>query len=187
MSTTVSRIVSLEEYLEFEAPDGTKDELIEGEIVISPSPTAGHALIVKSLLILLHEVLKGSAFEFSSDLSIIVDPASPPSMPRPDVFVMNRERLLDAARRNVYPVGSPELAIEVVSPGNTKRELLKKLSLYLRHGSCAVWIVYPKTHTVMVWDSPQTSCEYREGERIALPAPLPERPVAVSDIFSVLP
>ena len=108
-------------------------------------------------------------------------------MPRPDVFVINRERLLDAARRNFYPVGSPELAIEVVSPSNTKRELLKKLRLYLDHGSSAVWIVYPKTRTVIVWDSPLTSCEYREGERIVLPSPLPQLPVDVSDISSALP
>jgi Uma2 family endonuclease len=121
------------------------------------------------------------------DISIMVDPAPPPSMPRPDVFVMSRERLLDAARRDVYPVGSPELAIEVVSPGNTKRELLKKLRLYLDHGSLAVWIVYPKTRTVMVWDSPDTSSEFREGELITLPAPLPQHRIAVSDIFSALP
>jgi Uma2 family endonuclease len=121
MSATASRIVSLEEYLEFKTPEGTKDELIEGEIVISPSATPAHALIVKRLGRLFDKELEGSEFEAHFDLSIILDPATPVSMPRPDVFVINRERLLDAARRNVYPVGSPELAIEVVSPSNTNQ------------------------------------------------------------------
>ena len=187
MSTTASHIVSIEEYLRFEAPDGMKDELIEGEIVISPSGTSAHAVIIKRLGRLLEAALEGSEFEVNFDVSIILDRESRPSMPRPDVFVMNRERFMDAVRRDAYPMGLPELAMEVVSPSNTKKELLKKLSLYLRHGSSAVWIVYPKTRTVMVWDSLQTSLEYREGEQITLPQPLPQRHIAVSDIFSVLP
>lgn len=83
MSTTASHIVSLEEYLKFEAPDGMKDELIEGEIVISPSATSAHALVVKNLVLLLHDLLQGPGFEVNADVSIIVDPESPPSMPRP--------------------------------------------------------------------------------------------------------
>jgi Uma2 family endonuclease len=185
--STASHIVSLEEYLKVKAPDGTKDELIEGEVVISPSGSAVHALIIKRLGRLLDDALEGSGFEVNFDLSIIVDPVSPPSMPRPDVFVMNRARFMDAARREVFPVGSPELAVEVVSPGNTKRELLKKLRLYLRHGSSAVWLVYPKRRTVVVWESEDTSGEFREGEIITLPDPLPRPQLKVSDIFSILP
>ena len=185
--STALEIVTLEEYFKFEAPDGTKDELIEGEIVISPSGSAAHALIIKRLGRLLDNLLADSPFEVNFDLSIVVNPMNPPSMPRPDVFVMNRTRFLDAVRQDVFPVGSPELAVEVVSPGNTKKELLKKLRLYLQHGSSAVWVVYPKKRTVIVWESEDTSCEFREGELITLPDPLPKRRLAVSDIFSILP
>ncbi|HEX3685365.1 MAG TPA: Uma2 family endonuclease [Bryobacteraceae bacterium] len=185
--STALRVVTLEEYLKFKAPDGTKDELIEGEIVISPSGSAAHALIIKRLGRLLDDLLADSPFEVNFDLSIIVDPMNPPSMPRPDVFVMNQARFMDAVRRRVFPVGSPELAVEVVSPGNTKKELLKKLRLYLQHGSSAVWVVYPKRRTVVIWESEDTSSEFREGELITLPPPPPQRRIAVSDIFSILP
>jgi Uma2 family endonuclease len=184
---TTSGIVSIAEYLDFRAPDGAKDELIEGEIVISPSGSPRHALLIKRLMLLLDGLLADSEFEVNSDLSIIVDSSNPASMPRPDLFVMGRSRFMDAARRDVFPEGAPELAIEVVSPGNTKKELLKKIKVYLRHGSSAVWVVYPKKRTVTVWESEDTSGEIREGELIDLPHPLPRRQMAVSDVFSVLP
>lgn len=186
MSTALD-IVTLNEYLKFKAPDGTKDELIEGKIVISPSGSAAHALFIKRLGRLLDDLLADSPFEVNFDLSIVVDPMNPPSMPRPDVFVMNRARFMDAVRRRVFPVGSPELAVEVVSPGNTRKKLLTKLRLYLQHGSSAVWVVYPKRRTVIVWELKDTSCEYREGKAVTLPDPLPKRLLAVSDIFSTLP
>ena len=88
----------------------------------------------------------------NSDLCIVIDASNRASMPRPDVFVMDRARFFEAARREVFPVGAPELAIEIVSLGNTKRELLKKIRLYLRHGSSAVWIVYPGKRPIVVWE-----------------------------------
>lgn len=185
--SAASPIVSLKEYRDFQAPDGSKDELIEGEIVISPSGSPKHALLIKKLVRSLDDLLADSDFEVNSDLSIVIDASDPASMPRPDVFVMGRERFLGAARRDVFPTGSPELAIEVVSPGNVKKELLKKIKLYLRHGSTAVWVVYPKKRTVTVWESEDTSSEFREGELLTLPDPLPRRSIPVSELFSVLP
>jgi Uma2 family endonuclease len=184
---TISQLMSLAEYLKFEAPDGMKDELIAGELVISPSGSPKHALVIKRLVRLLDALVDNTEFEVNSDLSIVVDPSDPASMPRPDVFVMGRRRFLEAARRDVFPEGAPELAIEVVSPSNTKKELLAKLRLYLRNGSSAVWVVYPRKRTVTVWESEDTSSEYREGEDIILPHPLPRREISVSDIFAVLP
>ncbi len=40
-------MMSLAEYLAFETQAGTKDELIEGELIISPSGSPNHALISK--------------------------------------------------------------------------------------------------------------------------------------------
>lgn len=108
-------------------------------------------------------------------------------MPKPDVLVMDRARFLEAAKLDVFPVGVPELAIEVVSRANTKKDLLKKIKLYLSHGSAAVWILYPKRRTVTVWESEDTSSEFREGELITLPDLLGRGQIAVSDIFSALP
>ncbi len=178
--------MSLADYLNFQAPPGMKDELIAGEVVISPSGSPKHALLIKRLVRLLDSLVENAGFEVHSYLSIVLDTSEPASMPEPDVFVMARDRFLEAARRDAFPEGAPELAIEVVSPSNAKKELLAKLKLYLRHGSSAVWVVYPKKRTVIVWENEDTGSEYREGEVLLLPQPLPRKELAVSDIFSVL-
>jgi Uma2 family endonuclease len=175
-----SQIVTLAEYLKMEYPDGVKDELIKGEVVISPAAKPNHQIIAKRLMELLNKTVDPAKFEVSFDNSIVVEPTDPASMPRPDVFVMGRARFRAAAAEDRYPEGSPELAVEIVSPSN------KKTELYLANGSLEVWIVYMKTRTVTVWKKGGTSIEYREGGMLPLPVGLGKRALQVSDIFSVL-
>ena len=182
----VSPFVSLAQYLRMEYPEGSKDELIKGELVISPAAKPNHALIVKRLLRLLDEAVDGTRFEVNVDMSIIVDPTDPASVPRPDVFVMDRVRFRTAAAQDRYPEGAPELAIEVVSPSNTNKELSDKVDLYLRHGSLAVWLVYPKRRTAVLWEADGQNREFRIGDSLPLPTSLSHRTIQVSEIFAVL-
>jgi Uma2 family endonuclease len=48
----------------------------------------------------------------------------------------------------------PDLAVEVISPKNTKKEMARKLREYFKAGTKLVWFVYPKTKTVDVYTSP---------------------------------
>ena len=72
------------------------------------------------------------------------------------------ERWEKAIHNDAYPEGSPELVIEVRSPSN--RQLGRKASLYLEHGAEAVWIVYPKRRTVVIYDQDGVR-EIRENEQ----------------------
>jgi Uma2 family endonuclease len=47
------------------------------------------------------------------------------------------------------PRGAPDLAIEVVS-SETAAGLRTKIDLYLRHGSKAVWAVYPEQRVIEI-------------------------------------
>ena len=181
-----SQSVTLAEYLRMEFPEGTKDELIRGEVVISPAAKPNHQLIALQLLDLLRAVVDKAKFDVSYDMSIVLDAEDLPSMPRPDVFVINRAHYRKAAAEDRYPVGSPELAVEIVSPSNTRKELENKIGIYLANGSLAVWIVDIKKRAVQVWKKDGRSIEYREGNAVPLPARLSKRSLQVSDIFSVL-
>jgi len=46
--------------------------------------------------------------------------------------------------------GSPMLAIEIASRGNTAEELESKTAIYLEQGAAEVWVLYPKTQTIVV-------------------------------------
>jgi Uma2 family endonuclease len=42
------------------------------------------------------------------------------------------------------------LAIEIASRGNTAEELESETARYLEQGAAEVWVLYPKTRTIMV-------------------------------------
>lgn len=178
MSTTTH--VSLAEYLEYVAPEGFDDELIEGEIVLSSSPKVLHENVCYQLVRILDNALESSAFLVRRDTSMALETHE--SMARPDVFVIDRQRWQQAQQDDAYPSGSPQLAIEVFSPGNRPGLIQKKVSLYLNTGSAAVWVVHPKRQTVMVHDS-EGEREFRIDEDIPLPAPLPELRIPVKEVF----
>jgi Uma2 family endonuclease len=66
---------------------------------------------------------------------------------QPDVAVVEEARLKDA-KADDYLAGAPLVAIEVASPGNTAEELDLKIDQYLRGGSQAVWVAYPKRKAI---------------------------------------
>jgi Uma2 family endonuclease len=73
----------------------------------------------------------------------------------PDVCFISWERvpgdeLPDEAITSVIP----DLAVEVLSPGNTKKEMERKLKDYFQAGVRLVWLVQPKTQTAEVYTSP---------------------------------
>lgn len=67
----------------------------------------------------------------------------------PDVGFISKERL-PAELPDGFAPFAPDLAVEVVSPGDSASEIEQKVLEYLRHGTRAVWVFYPTTRTVFV-------------------------------------
>ena len=173
--------VTIEEYLNYQAPEGMDDELIRGVVVLSPAALPGHADVCAQLYDLLRERLRGSAFVVRLDVSMRLEESV--SMPRPDVFVMDTLRWEAASDTTTYPVGSPQLAIEVFSPSNATKESRLKPALYLAGGASAVWVVMPESRTIEVHDSEGLRI-FAAGEEIALPTPLPAGTILVEAVFA---
>jgi Uma2 family endonuclease len=55
----------------------------------------------------------------------------------------------------LIPHLAPDLAVEVLSKGNTKREMIRKLREYFVAGTRLVWLVDPRTRTASVYTSPK--------------------------------
>ncbi len=74
---------------------------------------------------------------------------------RPDLAYVSYERW---PRDRPFPASAawdvvPDLAVEVVSPGNTAIEIIVKLDDYFRAGVRRVWIIYPKQQIVQDYQS----------------------------------
>lgn len=69
----------------------------------------------------------------------------------PDVAFLSKDRLSELKQRPAVVPFAPDLAVEVISPGNTSREMDRKLQEYFDAGVKLVWYVYPETQTVLVY------------------------------------
>lgn len=73
----------------------------------------------------------------------------------PDVSFISSERLPGGELPDEAIASlSPDLAVEVISKGNTKKEIERKLREYFASGTRLAWIIYPRTRTVEVYTSP---------------------------------
>jgi Uma2 family endonuclease len=105
----------------------------------------------------------------------------------PDVAFVSNHRF---AGRTLKPGAFWELgcdlAIEVISPGNTPREMERKLSDYFAAGVVAVWLVYPKPREAVVYSSPNDSVTLQGDDLLEGGALLPGFSVSVAQIFAEL-
>ncbi len=67
----------------------------------------------------------------------------------PDVAFISKARLPQAPEREV--IGAPDLAVEVKSPTDSKRQMRLKAEAYLRFGTKIVWLVFPDEQRVEVY------------------------------------
>ncbi|HYO24780.1 MAG TPA: Uma2 family endonuclease [Lacipirellulaceae bacterium] len=105
----------------------------------------------------------------------------------PDVSFVSTKRF---AGRRVAPSAFWELgcdlAVEVISPSNTRREIERKLGDYFTAGVAAVWLVYPRQREVVVHSSPSQSTTLRGDDTLDGGDVLPGFSVAVGKIFAEL-
>ena len=75
----------------------------------------------------------------------------------PDVAFVTWDRV-PGGRVPDTPVGevAPDLAVEILSRGNTKAEMERKRHVYFTHGVRLVWIADPRKRTVEVWTDAET-------------------------------
>ncbi|MBI5931660.1 MAG: Uma2 family endonuclease [Chloroflexi bacterium] len=69
----------------------------------------------------------------------------------PDVGFIAAERVPKELPPKGYVPFAPDLAVEVVSPGNDAEEISAKIQKYLQYGTRMVWIIYPNQRRVEVY------------------------------------
>lgn len=120
-------------------------ELINGEIVekvASFTPSRIAARIAR----LIGNFSDDLGYVTGADGSYIL---SPGYEVMPDAGYISKARLPHEPAREVE--GPPDLAVEVKSPTDSKRELRQKAELYLRFGTQMVWLVFPEEQRVEVY------------------------------------
>jgi Uma2 family endonuclease len=105
----------------------------------------------------------------------------------PDVAFISKQRFAGRTLESTafWELGC-DLAVEVISPSNTRREMERKLNDYFAAGVGVVWLVYPKTREVVVYTSANTSLILRGDDVLDGGGLLPGFSVSVSQIFAAI-
>jgi Uma2 family endonuclease len=122
-------------------------ELVDGELLVTPSPTSRHQLAVSLLWKHLYEYLIRNPIgrALTSPLDVELEPNS---LTQPDVVVVSLEEWQRIGRE--MPVRSLFLASEVLSPSSGQHDRVRKKPYYLRHMS-QYWIIDLDARLVERW------------------------------------
>jgi len=90
---------------------------------------------------------------FLAETGFIIDRA-PDTVRAPDIAFVSKNRLPETLPDGYLPL-APDLAVEVVSPSDSVREVREKVSDWLNAGVQLVWVVEPRKRIIT---------EYRRGQ-----------------------
>jgi Uma2 family endonuclease len=128
--------------------DGRRYELMDGVLLMSPSPTPNHQFIVGRLFFYLCQRVDFAGLGRVLQAPVDVELA-PKTVCQPDVLVLLGKNVAKIAEKRI--VGAPDLAIEVASPGTAAYDRLTKIYAYARYGVQEYWIVDPRSCSIEVF------------------------------------
>jgi Uma2 family endonuclease len=152
MSTTT--LVTAAQLLTLPAGMGKRYELVAGELrVMSPSGWR-HGMVVDNIHFLLGTYIRQHDLGrcFGAETGFLLK-RKPDTVRGPDFAFIAKQNLPADEPKEAYWPGAPDLAVEVLSPGDTMGEVDEKIEEWLTTGCAAVWVVDPKLQTVTIYQS----------------------------------
>ncbi len=123
------------------------EEVIDGEIVVMPPAKNLHARIIARLMEAILPHLHTPRYDVLSGVFGIVIRKQPLTCRNPDLAVFDRTTVVEESG---YFHSAPQLAIEVLSPSETRRMTERKLRDYETIATPEVWVISPEAETVEV-------------------------------------
>ena len=147
-------------------PEGTRAELIDGEMFMMASPTTTHQEMLVHLLFEIEGYVrknKGECKVYPAPYGVYIKDDDRHFV-EPDISVICDKKKIDEKGCH----GAPDWVIEIVSPASGQMDYMRKLALYQSAGVREYWIVDPQRKTVTVYDLEHNSepVEYSFSERI---------------------
>lgn len=130
-------------------------ELIKGKIfTMSPAPSRSHQEISISISAKLVNYLKGKPCKvYAAPFDVRLprtskEDAAIYTVVQPDICVICDLSKLD----DRGCVGAPDIVLEILSPGNNKKELRNKFEVYQEAGVKEYWIIHPSERTFLKYN-----------------------------------
>ena len=153
-AATTQKLMTAEEAAQLSTVN-RRFELVKGVYVeISPA-SALHGVVAIAIGSLLNDFVRkhGRGLATAAETGFILA-RNPDSVRAADAAFIAKERLPAGGvpEEGYWPL-APDLAVEVVSPNDRPDDVQEKAQEYLAAGTRMVWVIYPKTRSVMVYRS----------------------------------
>ena len=128
-------------------PDDERWELLNGELMMAPSPTSIHQAVSRRLFLLLNRFVEDRELGtvFYAPLDVVL---SDVSVVQPDLMFVSNARMHILTQVNIQ--GAPDLVVEILSPSTASRDWRTKMDLYAEHGVEEYWVVDPDGQRIWV-------------------------------------
>lgn len=167
------KLITLEEFAALPG-DGRLHELVKGRIVEINSPKPKHGFYCSEIAGLLRDFVKPRKLGrvFSNDSGVVTE-RDPDSMRGPDVGFYSYSRVPQGEVSEDYFDVAPEIAFEVVSPGDSWPRVLEKVAELLDAGVIVVCVADPRNKTVQVHRREVPVQHLRDNDDLSFPDVLP--------------
>ncbi len=172
-----------EDYLDL-PDDGSRYEIIWGELYMTPAPNIRHQMTSGELEFALRTFVKthNLGVVLDAPCDVLLEPDGTPV--EPDILFVSKERNHIVTAKNVN--GAPDLIIEILSPSNPEHDRMRKFELYKESGVAEYWIVDPEARTIEVFvlrENKYLLLGRYEAGQAAVSEVLPGFSVAVNDVI----
>lgn len=176
-----AELLTVEDYRA--TPEGSRYQLIEGDLIMAPAPNMFHQSIAGRVYRLLADFVErrslGQVYFAPCDVFL-----SEHDVVQSDVLFVANANLGILQEDGVH--GAPDLVIEVLSPATAQLDKKSKRRIYARAGVKELWLVDPLLLQVQLYDFARDPAKpvrlVEEEETIATPL-LPGLTISVAEIF----
>ena len=184
-TASVTKMTARQYFMLGEDPPGVRLELVNGEIVVSPSPSFNHSYTDTQLRSILVNHLKqhdqgvilGDVDTIFSDLNVR----------RPDILFVAKSRL-HLIKGHGIPI-APDLCVEILSPSSATTDQTEKMDLYASSGVPHYWIIDPQGRTFSAYrlsGKKYVRKTFGRDKAIVKAAPFPDCEIPLAELWSPL-
>jgi Uma2 family endonuclease len=146
--------VTADELLALPTGMGKRYELVAGELRVMAPSGWRHGGVSANIASILGTFIRERALgrSFGAETGFLLK-RNPDTVRAPDFAFIAKGNLPESEPTEAFWPGAPDLAVEVLSPGDTTGEVDEKIDEWLTAGCAAVWVVDPKLQTVTIYQS----------------------------------
>ncbi len=143
--------VNYEEFLKMVDNSDLRYEYIDGEVYLLSSPVYSHQVSVDEIYFIFHNWFKGKKCRpLTSPFDVtLMKGKENINVVQPDIIVICDTDKIDASGK--YQ-GVPTLAVEVLSRSTRRKDMIKKLDLYMQTGVKEYWVADPDKKEITVYN-----------------------------------